>query len=273
MKFSKNYNTYLILLAVIVIAILLIFNDFLVYGLILAGITLFFFWIWQLLLKNKEDEISLLSSRLDKTEKINEALLSENEELRSRKLNISEIRNILELGLMEINTSFTRTWNDKFGHDKKEVHFIGALQVNIIARYGIDLKKFRFRHEKNTNTLIIANVNPRFISFSDLDYQWKIAEILEYKKNWIGASHWRKTNELQELGAQIKEDLRMKVHQEVRNGTRELDWVTEPLKKQILSTLQLLFRAPGRTIKVVDRFDDTFKTLEEYTDKDDEKTE
>jgi len=270
MKLFKNLRIYLILLVIIAIAVLLILNDFLAYGLILAGIAFFIFWAWQLFLKNKEDEISKLTSRLDKTERQNRALQAENEELRSRKLNISEIRNILDLGLMEINTNFTRTWNDKFDHGKKSVHFIGALKVKIIAKYGIDMREFRFKYDRDTNILSIANINPRFLSFNDLDYEWKIAEILEYKKPWLGIKHWRKSEELKELEGQIKENLRLKVHQEVINGTEELEWVIEPLKKQIANTLELLFSAPGRTIQVVDRFDDTFKTLEEYTEKDNE---
>ncbi len=264
MKLLKFRRIYITLITICTISVILIFNDFLTWGLILLALAVIVFWIWRLFIKNKEDEISNLISRLDKIEEQNNYLRAENDELRNRKLNIAEIKSKLDLGLMEINTSFTRTWNDKFSHEKKEVHFIGALQVRIIARYGIDLKDLRVRIDQTDNSLTVANINPKFLSFNDLDYEWKIAEILEYKKPWIGANHWRKSNELQELGAEIKENLRVKIHQEVKNGCDELDWVIEPMKKQIRGILELLLGAPGRPVRFTDNFDDSFKALNEY---------
>jgi len=264
MKIPNNLKIYLTLIAIILVSILLIMNELLVYGLLLAGLALFIFLLWRIFIKNKEDKISALTSKLNETEKLKEALQAENDELRHRKLNIAEIKNILDLGLIEIDTNFTRTWNEKFDHGNKSVHFIGALQVNIIAKYGIDLKELKIKYDKENNILTVANINPKFLSFNDLDCQWTIAEIMEYKQPWIRANHWRKSDELQELGGQIKENLRLRTHQEVKNGPDELDWVIDPLKKQIVSTLELLLGAPGRRIVIVDNFDDTFKALDDY---------
>jgi Ca2+/Na+ antiporter len=266
MKHSNNLKVYLTLLAIIAIAVFLIMNKFLVYGIVLFGIVVLIFAIWQFFIKSKENEIAKLNSLLNNIEKKNNALQAENDELRNRKLNIAEIKNILDLGLTEINTNFTRTWNEQFEHGSKTVHFIGALQVNVIAKYGIDLKELRIKHDKETNTLTVANINPKFLSFKDLNYSWKIAEIIEYRKPFIGSNHWRKSTELEGLGGQIKEDLRNRTHEEVKNGPEELNWIVDPMRKQITSTLELLLGIPGRTIKFVDDFDTAFKSLDEYTE-------
>jgi len=109
------------------------------------------------------------------------------------------------------------------------------------------------------------NLNQVYYNKSVFYHEWKIAEILEYKKQWIGTNHWRKSTVLQELATQIKEDLRLKTHNEVKNGAEELDWVIGPLKKQISGILELIFSAPGWTIKIADSYDESFKSLSEHS--------
>ena len=267
MKMLKNFKIYLTLIAIITIAVLLILNEFILYGLILIGLVVLIYSFWRLFLKNKQEEISNLSRQLSDIEKQNNSLLEENEELRNRKLNISEIKDILDLGLMEVDTNFTRTWNEKFIHLDKSIHFIGALQVNIIAKYGIDLKELKIKFDKENNTMIVANIKPKFLSFRDLDYDWRISELMEYKQVWLGTDHWRKSTELEGVAAQIKEKFSKRIHQEVKNGPEELNWIIEPLKKQIGNSLELLVGGvPGRKISIVDSFDNSFLSLDEYSE-------
>lgn len=263
MQFLKNLKLYLLLAAICFIAILLIFNKYLLAGLILFGVTGLIYALWELVLRNKEEKIEELKQMLEKSSKQISQLQEENNELRTRKLNISEINSILDLGLVQVNTNFTRTWNDKFEQGDRSLHFIGALQVKIIARYGIDLKELRIKYIAEKNEVLVANVNPKFLSFNDFDYEWKIAEVMEYKKPWIGAGQWRKSSELEVVASQIKEDLRFKTHQEVKKGPEELEWVLDPLKKQISSTIQLLLGSPYRTVRIIENFDDSFKMLTE----------
>ena len=122
MKFFRHLKVYLILVAIIVIAVLLILNEYLIYGFILAGIAIFVYSAWQLFVKRKDDEIAELESKLLETEKENTSLETENLELKSRKLNFAEIKNIADLGLMEVDTNFTRTWNEKREHEGKNIH-------------------------------------------------------------------------------------------------------------------------------------------------------
>jgi hypothetical protein len=264
MKFFKNLRIYLILGLLILIGIILISNRFVVYGLIVFGITALIYALWELIIKSKDEQISGLAVQLGKTNILISNLQAENNELRSRRLNIAEIKNILDLGLLQVNTSFTRTWNDKIEENNRTLHFIGALQVKIVARYGIDLKELRIRYNKGRNEVEVANINPKFLSFNDFDYDWKIAEIMEYKIPWFGSGQWRKSADLEGLVGRLKEELRVKTHQEVKRGPEELEWVLDPMKKQITGTIEILMGSPYRSVKIVDSFDDTFDILEEF---------
>jgi len=264
-KLLQNIKVYLTLIAIIAVAVLLIISDFLKYGLIVLGAGMLFIWAWDTFVKKKEDEISKLNEDLKSSKAQEKRLENEVNTLRHQKLNVVNIQSILDLGLMEIDTNFTRTWNEKFTHENKSVHFIGALQVKVIAKYGIDLKELRIKFDANSNTIYVANVNPKFISFNDLEYHWKIAEIMEYQQPFFGANHWRKSSSLQELGVQIQENFRTKTHQEVKNGPEELSWITTPVKKQIANTLEIFLGAPNRTIEIVDAYDESFQLLENYS--------
>ena len=131
---------------------------------------------------------------------------SENVELRNRKLNISEIKSVVDLGLMEVNTNFTRVWNEKSDHENKHIRFLGALQVSIVAKYGLDMKDLRVKFDPEKNELTVANIQPKFLSFSDLNFDWKIAEVLEYDVPLLGEKHWQTTKDLEALNGEFKEN-------------------------------------------------------------------
>ncbi len=264
MKFYKNLKIYLILAVVVVVSLLLILNKYAAYGILLLGATGVIYLLWETVIRSKEEKITELAGRLDKTSEQISHLQAENNELRSRRLNISELRDVLDLGLMQVNSSFTRTWNDKFEQGGRSLHFIGALEVKIIAKYGIDVHDLRLQYDREKNEVLVANVKPKFLSFNDFDYEWKIAEVMEYKTPLVGAGHWRKSQELEVLARELKEKLRTKTHHEVKQGPAELEWVLDPLKKQIHGTLELLLGSPYRIVTFVDEADDSFKKLEDY---------
>ena len=107
----KHLKIYIILSVIGIVAILLILNKFFLYWILLIGFAVFIYWIWLIYIKGKDTKIVELKSSLEEKSKKLNALEIENDELRNRKLNISEIKNILDLGLMEVKTNFTRTWN------------------------------------------------------------------------------------------------------------------------------------------------------------------
>ncbi len=264
MRFFKKLKIYLILAVIVMVSVLLILNKYAVYGILLLAAGAIAYLLWETVIRSKQEKITELAERLDKTSQKISNLQAENDELRSRRLNVTELRNILELGLMQVNTSFTRTWNDKFGEGTRSLHFIGALQAKIVAQYGIDIHELRIKYDREKNEVLVANVKPKLLSFNDFEYEWKIAEVMEYIKPWVGTSHWRKSPELDVMAGNLKEELRLKTHQEVKQGPVELEWVLDPVKKQITGTLELLLGSPYRIVTIVDHADDSFKKLEDY---------
>ncbi len=261
-----RFKIYLILGAVIAVSLLLIMNQLIVYGLIVFGVGIIAVAAWKLLMKQKDDEIHHLKTQLKEINKNASVLESENEELRNRKLNISEIKTVLDLGLMEVNTNFTRVWNEQSEHEQKKVQFIGALQVKIIAKYGLDLRDLRVKFNDEKNEVIVANIMPKFLSFNDLNYEWKIAEVLEYKVPLIGERYWKLSDNMEGMNSDLKEKYQKRIHEEVKNGPEEMKWVLEPLKKQVAGALEMLFDAKGRKIKIVDKFDESFKAIKDYAE-------
>jgi hypothetical protein len=141
------------------------------------------------------------------------------------------------------------------------MQFIGALKVDLIAKYGIDLKELKVKMKDDR--VLIANLNLKSLSFSDLNYDWVIAEVLEHKKPYLGGRH-RRTNTMLELEAnRIKERLQKRTHEEVKQGPEELETMTKILKKQLVHSIALLFNVSDGQVKMVDEADDGFETIEE----------
>lgn len=262
----QRYKTYLVLGVFIIIAIVLIFNKMLVYGLVIFGVGMLGVIFWNLLMKQKDNEIHRLKKELEETNMNTLALQDENSELRNRKLNITEIKSVLDLGLMEVNTNFTRVWNEESMYENRKVQFIGALQVGIIAKYGLDLKDLRVKFNEETNEIVVANILPKFLSFNDLNYNWKIAEVLEHKLPIIGEGFWKKSDDTERLNNDLQEKYQKRIHEEVRNGPAEMQWVLEPMKKQVAGALAILFDAKGRKITIVEKFDESFKALQDFAE-------
>jgi hypothetical protein len=259
-----RFKLYIILGIIVAVSLVLVLNKLLVYGLIVFGVGAAAVGFYHLLMKQKDDEIHQLKTQLKETDKTASSLKSENVELRNRKLNISEIKSVVDLGLMEVNTNFTRVWNEKSEHENKHIRFLGALQVSIVAKYGLDMKDLRVKFNEENNELTVANINPKFLSFSDLNYDWKIAEVLRYDVPLVGEKHWETTKDLDALNSEMKENYRKRINEEVKNGPVEMEWVINPLRKQVAGALEIMLGANGRKIKIVDHFDESFKALKEF---------
>ncbi len=250
-------------MAAVAIALAIIFNEFLAYAAIFVGAMIVFYGLYYAFLRTKDAEIDELKSKLDEEEHLLEKVQKENDELRHRKFNLSAITEILDVGLFEIDTNFTRTWNEEVTTESgKVVQFIGALKVELIAKYGLDLKELRVKAVKDE--LQIAHLNLKSLSFTELDYDWVIAEVLEHKKPYLGSQH-RRTNTMLELEAtKIKERLQKRTHEEVKQGPEELETLTVVLKKQLVNSISILLNIPESKINLVDSADDSFQALERF---------
>ncbi len=267
MKGFKNLKIYLYIIAIIAITVILILNKFLVYGLVFLGLGFLGLKFWQLLIKSKEDEIFNLNKRVnDLVEKVNK-LDDENKVLRNRKLTISDLNSILDLGLIEVNTNFTRILNKEIKIENRELRFLGALKVDLKAKYGINLNDLKFKYLEAENEIWVANAKPRFLSFGSRKISWEIDEMLEYKKPLFATNHWGSHPDLDKISNEIKEEYRIKIEEETEVGPEELLWILKPLEYQIEKALSLMLGNNQRKIVLVDNMDDHFFTLSEFESK------
>ena len=215
------------------VAVILLFNKILIAGLVIFGVGLLIFALWEFLLKDKEGKIDGLNDEIRRMKIENQTLKQDLDELSNRKLNITEVNEILDLGLIEVDTSFKRTVNRSFEVADRQVQFIGVLHVDFVAKYGVDFRKLMVKVDQEKQEICIANADPRFLSFSKRNMEWEIAEILEYNKPFFGAKHWKTNSKLESLANQIKEEIRIKTERETENGPEELNWVIWPLRKHV----------------------------------------
>src|SRR5690606_37195009 len=125
---KKNLRNILIVMAAVAIFLAIIFNEFLGYSAIFIGAMLVFYALYSAFLRTKDAEIESLREKLQQDDAQLSKMKSENEELRNRKFNPSAIRQILDVGLFEVDTNFTPTWNEEQTTDQgKTIQFIGAL--------------------------------------------------------------------------------------------------------------------------------------------------
>ena len=261
----KNIRFYLIAGLLVVAGIILLTNEIIAAGLIIIGIAAFVFLLWELFLKEKEKQIELLNQEIQRIKSENIALKEDITELSNRKLNISEINSILDLGLIEVDTNFKRTVNRELQEGDKSVQFIGVLHVDFVAKYGVDFRKLLFKVDEEKREICIANANPQFLSFSKRNCIWEIAEILEYNKPFFGSKHWKTNPKLDKLASQIKEEIRIKTERETENGPSELGWIIRPLRKHVETAITLIIGIKGYNIRFTELDGGNYKPMTEFT--------
>jgi DNA-dependent RNA polymerase auxiliary subunit epsilon len=224
-------------------------------GVIIGGILLYLYIKLQ---PGQQNEIKQLKQSLKNQQQ-------EIAELKSRKLNVAGSKNILEVGLMEIDTNFTRTWNEKFTEDEQDLHFIGALQIHLVAKYGINLKDLKIQIDHENKQIFIGNLHPKFLSFSDINHEWKIAEMMVHKKRpWIMSNYWQKSDRYQELLNRKMEEKRQAIYDEIKQGPEEIQWLIKPLYHQVENTMRILLNRSDYDIEFIEDINDNFLPIESY---------
>ena len=223
---------------------------------LMAGGALVYFWMQYR--SRSLPEVEKLKRELENSRR-------EIEQLRQKQFQLAGMRPILEVGLMEVDTHFTRTWNEKHLHDKRELHFIGALQVRLKAKYGINLKDLSVRIDHDRKLIEVGNLHPKFLSFSDVNHEWKIAEILEYKKRpWILDNYWKKSEQYQSVLHRLMEEKRKAIYDEIKQGPEEIQWLVRPLYQQVENTLRILLNRADYDIRFLPEGGEGFVPLENY---------
>ena len=253
----KKYKKELIFVLVLLVGFSALLSRLNQFGLslIVGGVLVY---LYTKLQKPKPNELKQLKQTLQNQQQ-------EIAELKNRKLNVVGLKNILEVGLMEIDTNFTRTWNEKFVEDEKELHFIGALQIQLVAKYGVNLKDLKVQINHPNKQIFIAGLQPKFLSFAEINHEWKIAEMMEHKKRpWIISNYWKKSERYQELLNLKMEEKRKALYDEIKQGPEEIQWLIKPLYQQVENTMRILLNRADYDIDFIEKVSDDFQPIETY---------
>jgi cell division protein FtsB len=268
MKFPKSY---LIIAALVVVAIILLSGKLIVWGLAMLGAALIILGIQQLIQLNVkvtifEDNIKKLDEKNNDLAKQNKDLAEENNFLRERHFQVTQIKSILELNLFEIDTKFSRPVTSKEEYDGRDIKYFGSLSVSLKAKYGIDIKELRFKYDSVSDVLTVANINPKFLSFGTRKMEWDFFEIFEYRSQNIFADpKWMVSFDLYEYAARLKEKYRVKLENSIDKGPEEFEWIHKPIRENVENAIKVLFRNMCPNIEITDKADDSFIPLEKLS--------
>jgi hypothetical protein len=268
MKFPKSY---LIIAALVILAIILLTGKLIVWGLAVLGAALIILGIQQLIKLNVkvslfEDNIKKLDEKNNDLAKQNKDLAEENNFLRERHFQVTQIKSILELNLFEIDTRFTRPITNREEYDGRDIKYFGSLSVSLKAKYGIDIKELRFKYDSDSDVLTVANINPKFLSFGTRKMEWDFFEIYEYRSQNIFADRkWMVSFDLYEYANKLKEKYRMSVENSIEKGPEEFEWIYKPIRQNVENAIRVLFKNMCPNIEITDKADDSFIPLEKLS--------
>lgn len=266
-KFS-GLKRYLLVAAILLVAVILLANKVLIWGAAFLAAGLIILGIQQLIQLNVkvskfEDNITGLEEKNQGLAKMNEKLMEENAFLKERHFQITQIKSILEMNLFEIDTRFKRTVNRTEMLNDREIRHMGSLGVSLKAKYGIDLKELRFKYLPENEELIVANINPRFLSFGNRKLEWEFFETLEYRRQLpLTGKRWMTSDDLAERADRLKEEIRLETEHSLESGPEEFAWIMGPIRENVENTIRIMFRGICSNIRIAELADATFVPLE-----------
>jgi hypothetical protein len=259
---------YLLVAAILLVAVILLANKLLIWGAVFLAAGLVILGIQQLILLNVkvskfEDNISGLEEKNQSLAQMNEKLIEENAFLKERHFQITQIKSILEMNLFEIDTRFKRTVNKTEMLNDREIRHMGSLGVSLKAKYGIDLKELRFKYLPESDELIVANINPRFLSFGNRKLEWEFFETLEYRRQLpLTTKRWMTSDDLTERAERLKEEIRLQTEHSLESGPEEFAWIMEPIRENVENTIKIMFKGVCSNIHIAEHADNSFVTIE-----------
>jgi hypothetical protein len=272
MKYKINilskFRSNIIAIVLLAVAIVLIANKLVLWGagFLVAGLVVF--GIQQLIQLNVkvsrfEDNINGLEEKNHELFKMNSKLAEENAFLKERHFQVTQIKSILELNMFEIDTKFKRSVNRIEQSNDREIKYIGCLNVSLRAKYGIDCRELRFKYLPESDELIVANIDPRFLSFGTRKLEWEFFEVLEYKRQVpFTGKKWMTGDDLSAGAERLKEDIRLQTEHSLENGPEEFSWIMEPIREKVENTLRIMFKGICSNILIAQQADDTFVMID-----------
>jgi cell division protein FtsB len=260
----KTIKSYLIVAILVLLAIILISNKLIIWGIGVLTAALIILGIQQLIRLNVkvslfEDNIKNLDEKNNALQTQNKKLAEENSFLKERHFQITQIKSILELNLFEIDTKFTRSIINQEKLNDKNIKYFGSLSISLKAKYGIDCKELRFKYDQENNVLKVANINPKFLSFGNRKLEWDFFEIYEYRgQNILADKKWMTSDDLYKYADTLKEKYRVSIENSLESGPEEFTWIHTPIKQNVENVIRILFSGLCPNIRVVEEADASF---------------
>ena len=255
MKKSKKYILIALSVIVALVALRLIFyREKLWIGLVLVLVVLISFLVWKAFIKNGREDLrrserkgEALEEEVANLRRQIAGLSRELEEKGRSPLNVVELSPILHVAVMNIDSSFVRTFIRE--DEEAGLTFNGAIRADICAEYGIKLEEVGFRYDADTNTLYLADFHPGLISFSKKQLSWEIAN--SYASRNILGRHFSSASHPAAKAYTVKmcKELRDGLEKEIdERKIAEFEWLSPLISEQVTDMLKMLVGRPGLSI-------------------------
>lgn len=241
-------------LAVLVCVRLLLYKETLIFGLVLLGTIVLAYLFWRAFVKSGRDDLrrserkgAELEEEVQSLKKTISGLNRELEEKSRSRLNVVELSPILHLAVMDIDSSFVRTFVRE--SPDGSITFNGALRADIRAEYGVKLEDVRFKYDAGSNTLMLANFHPGLLSFSKKQLNWEIAR--SYRtRHLLGHEFSAVTDSVADaFTKQMCEQLRAGLEKEIDDRQiAEFNWLSPMISQQVTDMFKMLVGKPGLSI-------------------------
>lgn len=241
-------------LAALVCVRLLLYKETLIFGLVLLGTIVLAYLVWRAFVKSGRDDLrrserkgAELEEEVQSLKKTISGLNRELEEKSRSRLNVVELSPILHLAVMDIDSSFVRTFVRE--SPDGSITFNGALRADIRAEYGVKLEDVRFKYDAVSNTLMLANFHPGLLSFSKKQLNWEIAR--SYRtRHLLGHEFSAVTDSVADaFTKQMCEQLRAGLEKEIDDRQiAEFNWLSPMISQQVTDMFKMLVGKPGLSI-------------------------
>ena len=255
-KFSfKRIGIIALAVVIFLLALRFIFyRETLWIGLALLLIGLIGFLVWKAFVKNGREDLRRserkgkeLEEEVTNLRKQIAGLYRELEEKGRSPLNVVELSPILHLAVMNIDSSFVRTYIRE--DEDAGLTFNGALRADICAEYGIKLEEVGFRYDAVNNTLYLADFRPGLISFSKKQLSWEIANSFASRsilgRNFVSASNPAAKAYTAKMCKELRDDLEKEIDD---RKIAEFEWLSPMISQQVTDILKMLVGRPGLSI-------------------------
>lgn len=241
-------------LAIVGIRLLFIETAF-KYGLILLGAVAVAFLVWKAFIKNGQDELARSEEQNEKLRAQLAELSRQLDELSHSPLNVTSLTPVLHLSVLNIDTSFTRTYERTDA--PRGLTFKGALRADIIAEYGIRMEDVKYRYDTADDTLWLADFRPGMLSFAKKQLEWDLAVTLR-DRSFLGIQLPPVDDKAaEEFTTAMKEKIRSEVEREIdQRRIAEFEWLAPIVSRQVTDVLRTFIGSPKTKVSI----------LEEHTD-------